>query len=826
VIVAIVLSLIPGCSGKGDSNPTIPGSDTVIQQDEARSVGSAGNRWMWGLWDVTILADRSTVEVAPVRIAAMHLNVVRLIEVTPCHDCLRIGNITPVAPNTIEVDVTLIHPFPGLDKYTGFDVRGVFISEGNFTFPSSGRMIALGDDVPTVLNADGYTSLFNPTEFPPTAPPALGYIAGKYATGGDLTSTLNPFLAYRRDAPRRIFEAGGSETRTFRLYAPPGPIHFGYAVDASWQLVQGEITDPLTDFPPDANCLEAYKISVDIPYDVNSSWMSQNPINVEVFDHQGIATISTVTIEAPDLFSGEASLSLSTQTGEESWLFSGFIVNELEPMHRSYPLLVKVLDTDSDQNLGQINAWDVSSARVKEGWARTWGGEKWENSTAVTVDSSGNVYVGGHYQDDVDFDPGAGFDIHTSNGNYDCFLSKFDANGLFQWARVWGGMDSDSVSSVECDSSGDIYLAGNFRCQPDFDPGPGEDIHASQGASDIFLMKFDSSGNFQWAKTWGGNSDDVGCSAAVDSLDFIYVCGSFRNTVDFDPGPGIDSHTAHGIMQATDVFLTKFDPNGNYQGVRTWGGNDGDCSSDLAIDSSDTVYLTGYFSRTVDFDPGSGVANHTSNGWEDIFLCSFYSDGAFNWARTWGGRLSDRSQDVDSDGAGNLYVTGNFEGLVDLDPGDGEDWHGEFAYCYNFLSKFDSAGAFQWARSWGYWEYTALCMNLSVNLDGDLFLAGAFDETIDFNPGAGVDNHTSNGGSDLYLTRIDPNGTYVWTHTWGGSSREDAYGLTLDSIGYIYISGHYWSNDMDFDPGIGVDIHTPYSNSDIFVCKLLPDVSF
>jgi hypothetical protein len=311
----------------------------------------------------------------------MHLNVVRLLEVTPCKNCLTISNIKVVEPNVLEADLTLKHPFPGLLKYTGFDVRGIFISEANYTFPASGRKIAWGTDLPIVLNPDGYTQLFNPTEYPPTTPAALGYIPGKYATGGDLTATLNPFLAYRRDAPRCMFEAGGSETRTVRLYVPPGPIHFGYAVDACWQLVENVI-DPLTDFPPDANCLEAYRVSVDIPYDDDSSWMCQNPINVEVFDHQGLETISTVTIEASNLFSGEVALTYSVQTGEDSWLFSGMIMNENGVSDLAYPLLVRVVDTKLDQNLDQVDAWQVLTANISEppsheGW--TFACCMWEN---------------------------------------------------------------------------------------------------------------------------------------------------------------------------------------------------------------------------------------------------------------------------------------------------------------------------------------------------------------------------------------------------------------------------------------------------------------
>ena len=834
VIVAIVLSLVPGCSGKGDSNPTVPGSDPVIQQDEGQSVGSAVNRWVWGLWDVTIPADHSTVEVAPVRIAAMHLNVVRLIEVNPCHDCLRIGNITPVAPNTIEVDVTLVHPFPGLDKYTGFDVRGIFISEGNFTFPSSGRMIALGDDVPTVLNADGYTSLFNPIEFPPSAPPALGYIPGKYATGGDLTSTLNPFLAYRRDAPRRMFEAGGSETRTFRLHAPPGPIHFGYAVDASWQLVQGEITDPLVDFPPDANCLEAYKICLEFPCGINSAWMSENNVNVEVSDHQGIGTISNVSIEAPGLFAGEMDLTLSTQTGEDSWLFNGLIINE-NGGDGSLPILARVTDTETDQNYSAIQGWDVGKADMgvesEAGWARTWGGIGCDKVCGVAVDGAGNVYVTGSFDDVVDFDPGSGTDFHTSNGYSDIFLSKFDSCGQFNWARTWGGstLADDLGLSVAVDESGNAYVTGVFCGLVDFDPGSGVDEHESRGP-DVFLSKFDGDGTFMWVRAWGGSVSnmlpiyDIGHDVAVDESSHVYVAGHFEGIADFDPGSGEDYHEAVGVQ---DIFVTKFDSNGTFDWARTWGGRDWpmtDSGYGVCVDGAGNVYVTGYYSQTADFDPGSDEDYHTAED-IDAFLSKFDSLGEFIWARTWGSSGYDMGYDVGIDGAGSVYVTGSFKGDVDFDAGSGEDNHSSNGSDDAYLSKLDSTGQFEWARTWGSLAQDK-ALGIGVDGEGNAYVTGYFYNIVDLDPGNGVDEYESNGGADVFLSCFDRIGAFSWALTWGGidfsHNIDIGYDCTCDESGDVYVIGHFGST-ADFDPGQGSDYHASNGDLDAFLSKFLSD---
>ena len=820
LFIVLLSILAVGCAS-GRENPALPTDDFADFHNIGQSNASVqSNRLLWGLWEITISADRQTVEIITARSEQMHLNVVRLIEVSPCVTCLKIDNIKVVEPNVLEADLTLIHPYPGLLQYTGFDVRGVFISQANYTFPTSGRKIAWGTDVPMVLNSDGYTALFNPTEFPETKPgfPALRYIPGKYATGGDLTATLDPYLAFRRDAPRCMFEAGGSETRTVRLYAPTGPIHFGYAVDACWQSVE-DVVDPLTDFPPDANCLEAYRISVAIPYDFNSSWMSQNPVSVEVFDHQGLDTISAVTVEAPDLFAGEVALAYSVQTGEDSWLFSGMIPNEKDALQGSYHALVRVTDANKDQNLGAIDAWGVTSARVKEGWARTWGGNSHDQGYGVAVDGSGNIYVTGYFSETVDFDPGSGVDNHTSNGGSDIFLSKFDSSGIFLWTETWGGMAGDYAADVAADGLGNVYVTGTFGKTVDFDPGSGVDNHTSNGVDDAFLSSFHSSGDFVWARTWGGDLSCSGQDVVVDDAGSAYVIGDFDMTADFDPGSGVDSHSSNG---STDTFLSKFDALGNFIWAETWGGSDNDVASAVAINNLGDISITGPFCcSTVDFDPGSGVDNHTPIGGFDAFLSKFDSSGCFLWARTWGGDFSESGAGVAADNSGNVYVTGRFTETADFDPGIGVDNHTSNGDHDIFLSKFDSSGNYLWAKTWGgSGEDTGY--RIAMDESGSVYVAGIFADTVDFDPGSGGDYHTSNGLQDVFLSKFDSSDNFLWAKTWGGSDTDIGSSIATDGSGNAYVTGRF-AGIADLDPGEGADNHTSNGAYDAFLSKFPPD---
>ncbi len=354
-------------------------------------------------------------------------------------------------------------------------------------------------------------------------------------------------------------------------------------------------------------------------------------------------------------------------------------------------------------------------------WVRTWGPSVVANAAGgaegYNVVVSGNyLYVAGDFSgDQTDFNPWGNHDWHQnhlpSSGPifFDAFLSKFDLNGNFQWAKTWGGEGYDDGPGVAVDGAGSVYVAGMYASQTiNFDPaggsgGLGHPAHDSGIIVDVFLSKFDASGNFQWVKTWGeqGTEDAMG-TVVVDGANNVYVAGRFASVnCDFNPGPGgtPDYHSTHNpapvvsptLQQkdnALDAFLSEFASDGTFQWANTWGGNGSDNDMGLAVDGTGHVYASGWFSGTVDFDPGNGVDSHTSNGQHDAFLSQFDSSGTLQWAKTWGGSGDDTSV-VTLDGTtGHVYAAGGFVGAVDFDPGSGLDNHTSNGGSDAFLSKF------------------------------------------------------------------------------------------------------------------------------------------
>ena len=362
-----VLVFILGCSGSR-SNPVSPSQDPSMPFAGTPKVSQViqNNRHIWGVWSVEVDPAIGAVNVSPMRSAEMHMNMVHMMEVAPCNDCIKI-KINSFSPPTVSLNLTLKHPAKDNLNLTGFDVRGIFISKGEYLFPEGNRLVSLSGQYPVLTQPDGYTSLFNPTEYPSNSPKPyiLKYTPGKGATGSGLSATLNPFIAYGQSNPRRMFPPGSEETRTLTLNIPSGKFAFGYAVDASWVDPGKPVMDPVTDFPPEANCNEAYKVDT-----LSYSWPcgvagSTGEIFVPLYDHQGLDTVSAVMVECHDLFDGWVTLDFVAKEGSDKFIFSHMIVNvKGAPSGGNYPVLVKILDTAIDPNLGEVACWFVSHVIV------------------------------------------------------------------------------------------------------------------------------------------------------------------------------------------------------------------------------------------------------------------------------------------------------------------------------------------------------------------------------------------------------------------------------------------------------------------------------
>ena len=141
---------------------------------------------------------------------------------------------------------------------------------------------------------------------------------------------------------------------------------------------------------------------------------------------------------------------------------------------------------------------------------------------ATGIDADGNVYSAGRFTGTVDFDPGAGVSVATSAGDADGFVTKFDRQGNFLWVRTWGGAGTDEVRALAVDATGGVYLAGSFSGTMDLDPGVPAVPATAKGANDLFVVKLNAAGQFQWGLGLGGSGPDEARALAVGTRSVIF----------------------------------------------------------------------------------------------------------------------------------------------------------------------------------------------------------------------------------------------------------------------------------------------------------------
>lgn len=318
-------------------------------------------------------------------------------------------------------------------------------------------------------------------------------------------------------------------------------------------------------------------------------------------------------------------------------------------------------------------------------------------------------------------------------------------------------------------------------------------------------------GGFSWAKAMGGSSSEGGDDFFVDTSGNVYTTGTFEGSADFDPGPGTFYLTSLSIR---DIFISKLDSSGNFLWAKAIGGyiDYPHRIPSISVDHSGNIYVTSVFGGTVDFDPGAGRFYLTSAGFSDIFILKLNSSGNFLWANAIGGAEYDGASGISADTSGNVYTTGSFFGTIDFDPGPGTFNLTSSATEYDmFISKLDSDGNFVWARSMG-----GSSSGISLDTSGNVYTTGGFTGTVDFDPGAGTFFLTSAGGGDIFISKLDSGGDFVWAKAMGGTTSDGGHDITVDTSGNVYTSGIFQGSEA-FVPGAWTNLGIHW---DIFVSKL------
>jgi gliding motility-associated-like protein len=463
-------------------------------------------------------------------------------------------------------------------------------------------------------------------------------------------------------------------------------------------------------------------------------------------------------------------------------------------------------------------SFTLSAQSYKFEWVKNFGQPiNNTNGVSMALDSNKSVIVVGNFSNTVDFNSGSGVFNQTSNGaSQDIFITEYDTAGNFVWAKQIGGTQNEIVKFIKTDKNSDLIIVGFFQGTVDFDPGP-DVFNITASSVSHFILKLSNNGDFIWAKSLQVSGLEL---VDVDESNNIIVAGAFGGTVDFDPGPATFMATTNIAIQS-DMFVVKLDNNGIFIWMKQIKNlsNSATQQSGLESDFENNIYFTGNFTSTMDFDPGVGLSNLTSNGLDDIFILKLDASGNFVWIKQIGSIDSDRPFGMEVDKNGNVFTTGEFLGTVDFDPNAGIFNLVGIGYVNAFISKLTKDGNFVYAKSLD--GLASFGQGVAIDNSDNIYISGGYDGLVDFDPGVGV--FTAGEEGDLFTLKLDNLGNFKWVAAYlspDGFFQSIYSDVKVDIFKNVYFTG-FFPVTVDFDPNPSVYNVTPNDIAgDAYIHKL------
>ncbi|MDD2799639.1 MAG: T9SS type A sorting domain-containing protein [Bacteroidales bacterium] len=390
---------------------------------------------------------------------------------------------------------------------------------------------------------------------------------------------------------------------------------------------------------------------------------------------------------------------------------------------------------------------------------------------ALTIDKEGNILFGGFFGTSTegtattDFNPdptqatnlipGYLYSDYEKRNLYfnDGYVCKWDNNGNFVWVKQFTGALNEEVYELKTDEANNVILTGHFYgfagvtvdCNPDTVDEFKLVADTDYGAQ--FITKLDADGKFVWAKKLDGTGVKYITDIDVDNANNYYFSGYFGNTLDADPGAGVvtlTSQTWDSNGGKSDDFIIKLAENGDFVLAKSFGDvTNSDYLSGICVDKqTGEMYVGGFFTGTMKIN----TLLQPSNGSYDPFIAKFDASGNIVWFKNWGGTKYDTFIGMDRDDAGNIFTTGMFSEVADMDPGAAVLNFTSAGNYEAYINKFDKDGNLVWAKQVGGmgndWGNSVTALG-----DGNVFASGTFSFAFDF----GQTTLETVGGYDTWL---------------------------------------------------------------------------
>lgn len=412
-------------------------------------------------------------------------------------------------------------------------------------------------------------------------------------------------------------------------------------------------------------------------------------------------------------------------------------------------------------------------------------------------------------------------------------LALFTLFGMYSNAQAptldWAGQIESSEyaygEAITTDANGNVYTVGYFEGTGDFDPSAGTSNQTATNET-AFIQKLNADGDLVWTKFISGTSSVRAADIALDTSGNIHVTGSFKGTVDFDPGAG--TATAVSTSATTyDPFVLRLDANGDFLWSRVpLTGTENIEAFSIVVDTNGYSYITGYYRGEMIYNIFLNPYWTISNGNSDVFFMKLDQTGYSTAAGVFGGTGWDYGTSINVDSNGNMYVVGHAAGTVDFDPLTGVYELTSTGQSAVYILKLDTWGGFQWAKNLtgpSAQDYTQYSRSV-IDENANLYITGKHKGTIDFDPNAGAFELTSPGAGAIFIEKMDSSGNMVWANSFGAGT-EFVNSIDVDNNGATYMTGQF-GGTVDFDPSASSSNLTSMGSEDIYIQKLDTDGNF
>jgi len=449
------------------------------------------------------------------------------------------------------------------------------------------------------------------------------------------------------------------------------------------------------------------------------------------------------------------------------------------------------------------------------------------------LDSSDNPYISGYYNTDVTlYNSNFGGKTIINAGGSDIHISNYDNDGLINWITRISSTGTDIPVNLLVDSTNNVYISGTYTANltlyntTDTTTSTFKTL-TNSGGSDTFIAKYNSSGIGVWATRISGTGSEIPVNLLLDSTNNVYISGTYSANVTLynSDTSGFKTLTISG---GNDIFIAKY----NTSGIGVWAtrisGAGSEIPVNLLVDSTNNVYISGYYSANVTLYSSAGTSTSsfktlTNSGSNDTFIAKYNSSGIGVWATMIAGTGTDQPVNLLLDSTNNVYISGYYSANVTL-YSSADTTTSSFKTLTNsgsndsFIAKYDNSGNGVWAT-----RIVDVSNNQPINLLVDsmnnVYISGYYGSYIKlYNSNTTSFKMLTNaGGNDIFVAKYDSSGNGVWATTISGTGTDKPVNLILDSSNNVYISGYYTTDITLYNSSFSGKTITNAGGSDIYI---------